>query len=123
MKILLILAGVAVPAAIAADARAETDVFRKCSACHSVAEPVNRVGPHLSGVVGRPAAAVEDYAGYSKAMKEAGAQGVVWDETTLSAYLAAPKTMIPKTRMAFSGLKSQQEIADVIAYLKANGSR
>lgn len=121
MKALAFLAALAFPlAAAAADGSAEAGaaVFRKCTACHNAEEPVNKVGPHLVGIVGRPAASLADYATYSEAMKAAAAGGLVWDEATLAAYLAGPKKMIPKTRMAFSGLKSEADIAAIIAYLK-----
>ncbi len=125
MKRIVFLACLAFPiAAGAADGSAEAGaaVFKKCSACHNAEKPVNRVGPHLVSIIGRPAAAVADYTGYSPAMKEAAENGLVWDEATLSTYLAGPKAMIPKTRMAFSGLKNEQDIADVIAYLKAHAA-
>ena len=44
--------------------------------------------------------------------------GLVWDERTLTRYLRAPREVVPGTRMAFAGLKDDQELADVIAYLK-----
>ena len=107
--------------AIAAEGSAEAGatVFKKCTACHNAEEPVNKVGPHLVGILDRPAASLNDYGKYSDAMKAEGSKGLKWDEATLATYLAAPKKMIPKSRMAFSGLKKEQEIADVIAYLKA----
>ncbi|OCP09164.1 MULTISPECIES: cytochrome c family protein [unclassified Ensifer] len=100
------------------DATAGAAVFRKCAACHTASEPVNRVGPSLMGVIGRPAASVDGYS-YSDAMKAFGAEGHVWDEATLSEYLLSPKAMVGGTKMSFPGLKKPQDIADVIAYLKA----
>lgn len=100
------------------DATAGAAVFRKCATCHTASEPVNRVGPSLMGVVGRPAASVPDYS-YSEAMKTFGAEGHVWDEATLGEYLLSPKAMVGGTKMSFPGLKKPQDIADVIAYLKA----
>ena len=44
--------------------------------------------------------------------------GIVWDEETLDTFLEKPKDMVPKTRMAFPGLKKEQDRMDVIAYLK-----
>ena len=94
-------------------AKGET-VFNKCKACHSVDEPKNKVGPYLVGVFGRPAGSVEGFK-YSEAMK---GSGITWDEQTLAAYLADPRGYIKGNRMAFVGLKNQQDIANVIAYLK-----
>ena len=94
-------------------------VFAKCKACHEAEKGVNKVGPTLKGVVGRKAASVEGYK-YSEAMTAKGAEGVVWDEANLTTYLADPKAFVPKTKMAFAGLKKPEDVADVIAYLKAH---
>jgi cytochrome c len=122
MKAVAALLLLTLPAATqAADgsAAAGATVFKKCTACHNAEEPINKVGPHLVGIIDRPAASVAGYSNYSDAMKEEAGKGLKWDEATLTAYLAGPKKMIPKTRMAFSGLKSEQDITDVIAYLEA----
>jgi cytochrome c len=65
------------------------------------------------GIFGRPAGSVEDFK-YSNAMK---GSGVTWNEETIAAYLADPRGYIKGNRMAFAGLK-EEEIADLIAYLK-----
>ena len=109
----------AVPAHAEGDAAAGEKVFAKCKACHEVEKGVNKVGPTLKGVVGRKAASVEGYK-YSEAMLAKGAEGVVWDEATLTAYLPDPKGFVPKTKMAFAGLKKPEDVANVIAYLKAH---
>ena len=108
----------AVPAHAEGDAAAGEKVFAKCKACHEVEKGVNKVGPTLKGVVGRKAASVEGYK-YSEAMLAKGAEGVVWDEATLTAYLPDPKGFVPKTKMAFAGLKKPEDVANVIADLKA----
>ena len=107
----------AAPALAAGDAAAGKAVFRKCAPCHST-EPVNRVGPTLAGVVGRPVASVAGY-GYSPAMRAFSEGGRVWNEAKLAEYLQSPKAMVPETRMTFAGLRKVQDIADLIAYLKA----
>jgi len=93
-------------------------VFKKCVACHQVGPSAkNGIGPVLSGVVGRPAGQYPNY-NYSSANKSS---GLVWDERTLARYLRAPAEVVPGTKMIFAGLKKDQEIADVIAYLKQFG--
>lgn len=100
------------------DAAKGEKVFKKCAACHAIGDGAkNKVGPELNGIVGRPAASVGDFK-YSKAMQEKGAEGLVWDEKTLDVYLTKPKDLVPKTRMAFAGLRKEQDRADIIAYLK-----
>lgn len=99
------------------DAAKGEKVFKKCMACHVVADATNKIGPSLRGIVGRKAASVADYK-YSAAMVKKGEEGVVWDEATLTEYLPKPMAFVPGTKMAFAGLKKPEEIADIIAYLK-----
>lgn len=105
-------------AALAQDAEAGASVFRQCQACHMVGEnAMNRVGPHLNGIVGREWAAIEDFR-YSDSHREAAeAQGGVWTVAVMSEYLANPRAMVPRTRMAFGGLRTDEDITNVIAYL------
>lgn len=94
-------------------------VFKKCKACHQVGEgATHRTGPILTGIVGHAAGAAEDFR-YSKAMEEAAEGGLVWTEDELSAFLAKPKAYLKKTKMSFAGLKKDEDIAAVIAYLKS----
>ena len=109
----------AAPAFAAGDAAKGEKVYAKCKACHDNEKGVNKVGPTLKGIVGRAAASVEGYA-YSDAMKGKGTEGLVWTEENLAAYLPDPKAYVPKTKMAFAGLKKPDEVADIIAYLKAH---
>lgn len=107
----------AAPAFAEGDAVAGKAVFKKCAPCHST-EKVNRVGPTLSGIIGRPVATIEDY-NYSPAMRAFGEDGKVWSEAQIAEYLMSPKAMVPGTRMTFAGLKKIEDIANLIAYLKA----
>ena len=106
--------------AFAGAARADGDAakgekaFAKCRACHSVKAGENKVGPSLAGVVGRKAGSVEGFK-YSDAMKNA---GVTWDGDTLEKYLKNPKEFIPGNKMVFPGIKKDDEIDDIVAYLK-----
>lgn len=91
------------------------NVFKKCMACHQLGlDARNSVGPALNGVVGRSAGTFPGYP-YSSATKSS---GLVWDESTLTRYLRAPRTVVPNTKMAFVGLSKDQDIADVITFLK-----
>ena len=105
------------PALADGDAEAGKKVFKKCKACHSLEEGKKKVGPSLFGVIDRAAGAVEGYK-YSKALL---ASDLTWDDETLAEFLTKPKAMVPKTKMSFAGLKKEDDIANVIAYLKANG--
>lgn len=90
-------------------------VFRKCQACHKVGpDAKNGVGPALNGVAGREAGGLPDYP-YSAALT---ASALAWDDETLAKYLHDPRSFVPRTKMAYPGLKSDQDIADVIEYLK-----
>ena len=112
-------AGVVTAGAAAAqgDAAAGERVFRKCAACHMVGDDAkNRVGPVLNGVIGREIASVDGFR-YSDAFTDLKAEGFVWTEENLHAYLENPRQFIKRNRMAFAGLRKADERADVIAYL------
>mgnify|MGYP001341424510 CR=1 FL=1 len=106
------------PAMAEGDAAKGEKVFRKCKACHVVDAEKNRVGPHLVGIIGRPAAHVEKFK-YSKAMQAKAEEGLVWDEASIAEFLKAPKKYLKGTKMAFVGLKKDADIENVIAYLMA----
>ncbi len=114
LAVLLLAAG---PARADGDAARGEQIFKKCLACHTISEKTNKVGPHLVGIVGRPVASVEGYS-YSESMKAHAATGAVWDEAALNAYLENPKAVVAKSKMAFPGLKKEDERADLIAFLK-----
>jgi cytochrome c len=86
----------------------------KCSVCHLAgANGPKLLGAPLFGVVGRTAGTVPGYT-YSPAMK---ASGLVWTNETLEHYLANPTKVLPGTHMTFAGLKNDEAIEDVVAYL------
>lgn len=109
---------VAGPALADGDAAKGEKVFNKCKACHMVGENAkNRVGPQLNGILGAEIASVDGFK-YSDAFQAKKAEGFVWTEENLDAYLADPRGFIPKNRMGFAGLKKEDDREDVIAYLK-----
>ena len=71
----------------------------------------------LNGVVGRKAGTYPGYA-YSEANKNS---GLTWDEATLKDYLKNPRAKVPGTKMIFPGLPKEEDIDNVIAYLKQFG--
>jgi cytochrome c2 len=101
---------------MAGDIDAGEKVFKKCKACHVVDAEKNKTGPHLVNIMGRTAGSLESFKKYSKAMKES---GIVWNEETLNGYLEKPKAYIKGTKMAFAGLKKEEDRENVIAYLKS----
>ena len=92
-------------------------VFKKCAACHSIAEGgANKIGPALWGVVGRKAGSISDYK-YSKAMA---AYEKSWSFEEMNGFLIKPKDWIQGTKMSFAGLKNAKERAAVILYMNEN---
>jgi cytochrome c len=89
--------------------------FKVCKVCHRIGEGAKDfVGPVLNGVVGRKAGTYPNY-NYSDANKNS---GLTWDEPTLKKYLKNPQAVVPGTKMAFPGLPKEEDIDNVIAYLK-----
>ena len=92
-------------------------IFKKCAACHSIAQGgANKIGPALWGVIGRKAGGVTDYK-YSKAMA---AYGKSWSFEEMNGFLIKPKEWIKGTKMSFAGLKNAKERAAVILYMNEN---
>jgi cytochrome c len=88
-------------------------VFEQCSACHSLVEGKNEVGPSLHGLFGRKSAS-EDFL-YSPAMRRS---NVIWTPELLDRYLADPQGGVFRgNRMPFAGIPDAQARADLIAYL------
>ena len=98
----------------AADADKGKKLFTKCKACHNTDASKHKIGPHLVGIVGRKAAST-DFAKHSDALK---GSDIIWDEANLDKWLTNPKGMYPGTKMIYPGLKSADDRANVIEYLK-----
>lgn len=94
-------------------------VFRACRSCHKVgADARNGTGPMLNGVFGATAGQVEGFR-YSNAMADAGAGGLIWNAETLAGFLADPRGYLRGTKMSYRGLRSEDDIAAMIAYLQS----
>lgn len=99
--------------AIAQDAAAGANVYKRCSVCHSTTGKIS-LGPPLNGVVGRKSGTVPKYT-YSKAMLS---KAFAWDSAILDKFLTKPQAVVPGTKMAFVGLSNAKDRQDLIAYLK-----
>jgi cytochrome c len=126
MKSLILAAMALVVTSNLADAQdlaAGENSFRKCFPCHSIGPDArNKVGPELNGLDGRKSGSVESYS-YSAANKNS---GITWNKESFEKYIKNPMARIPGTKMAFAGIKSEKEIANLWAYLaqfKADGSK
>ena len=98
-----------------ADATKGQAVFKACAACHDVANGgPNKVGPNLWNIVGRMHGIHEGFA-YSEAM--AALKDKPWDYAALNEFLLAPKKAVPGTKMAYGGLKKDEDRANLLAYL------
>jgi cytochrome c len=89
--------------------------FKKCAICHKIGPgATNLVGPELNGLDGRHSGSVAGFS-YSDANKNS---GIVWNEQTFAEYIKDPRAKIPGTKMIFAGIKNEQEIKDLWAYIK-----
>ncbi len=102
-------------ATFAQDVEKGASVFKRCGICHKIGPgATNLVGPELNGLDGRKAGSVPGFS-YSEANKNS---GIVWDEATFKEYIRDPRAKIPNTKMIFAGIKNEQEINDLWAYVK-----
>ena len=99
------------------DVNAGEQIFKKCAACHSINQGgANKIGPALYNVVGRKIGGVADYK-YSKAFVEYGKE---WNFEELNGFLIKPSKWIKGTKMAYAGLRKEEDRASVIKYLNQN---
>ncbi|WP_242098334.1 MULTISPECIES: cytochrome c family protein [unclassified Sphingomonas] len=103
-----------------ADAAKGAEVFKKCAACHTIAQGgPNGIGPNLYATVGEGIAQGKGGFAFSDALK---AVGGTWDFDKLNAWLTSPRKFAPGTKMTFAGLSNAQDRANVILYLNQQGS-
>ena len=88
---------------------------KACQACHSFEKGgPNKVGPDLWDIVEREKAHAAGF-DYSAGLKE---KGGTWTYEDLDHFLENPKGYVKGTKMAFAGISSPTERANVIAYLR-----
>ncbi|MEA2903956.1 MAG: cytochrome c [Alphaproteobacteria bacterium] len=111
-----ILAGMIVGASVGAALAQEDAAFRKwCLPCHDAGEGAKiKLGPPLNGLAGRPAGTFAGF-NYSDAMKNS---GITWNEPTFKDFIRGPMQKVPGTRMAFTGVKDDNEVNQLWDYLK-----
>jgi cytochrome c len=109
-------------AGMAQDAQNGANVFKQCQVCHSIGPGAkNKIGPELNGLDGRKAGTVANF-NYSDANKNS---GIVWNEASFKEYIKDPLAKIPGNKMPFAGIKNDQQVNDLWAYIKqfdANGN-
>ena len=99
------------------DVNAGEKIFKKCAACHSINQGgANKIGPALYNVVGRKIGSVADYK-YSNAFVEYGKE---WNFEELNGFLTKPSKWIKGTKMAYAGLRKEEDRASMIKYLNQN---
>jgi cytochrome c len=107
---------------LAQDAQKGQMVFNMCLPCHSIGPGAqNKVGPDLNGLDGRHSGSVPDFS-YSDANKNS---GIIWNEETFKKYIQNPQGVVPGTKMIFPGVKNEQQVNDLWAYVSqfnADGS-
>lgn len=105
-------------AALAQDVAAGETSFKKCLPCHAIGEgATTKVGPMLNGLDGRKAGSIAGY-NYSEANKSS---GITWNEASFKEYIKDPQAKVPGTIMGFAGIKSENEINNLWAYVKQFG--
>jgi len=108
---LIALVGLTATVAHAADVEHGKELFKACVACHN--DQPGALGPSLKGVVGRKAAALDNFR-YSGPMLRA---NLVWTPENLHDYIADPQGKVKGNRMPYGGLTNASDVDDIIAYL------
>jgi cytochrome c len=112
--LVVIMSQVAASAALAQDVASGKSSFNKCLACHAIGDGAkNKVGPELNGLNGRKSGTAPDYS-YSDANKNS---GITWNEAEFKDYIKDPKAKIPGTKMIFAGIKNENEVNDLWAFI------
>jgi len=99
-------------------AKGQAVVQQECAVCHTLTKGgATIVGPNLYGIVGEKAFSKPGF-NYSAAVKSK--TGVTWTPEVIGDWLKDPQGYAPGTAMSFPGVKNEQTLADVVAYLNKN---
>jgi len=110
----VVLIAVSSVSGMAQDAQKGKTVFNVCLVCHAIGPGAqNKIGPELNGLDGRNAGTVPNF-DYSDANKNS---GIVWNEESFEDYIRNPAAKIPDTKMTFAGVKNEQQVKDLWAYI------
>ncbi|MFM1960785.1 MAG: hypothetical protein RL588_2302 [Pseudomonadota bacterium] len=94
-------------------------LYAMCRSCHTYVQGgTNMTGPNLWGTFGAKAAHVAGF-NYSDALK---ASGLTWDVATMDKWIENPRGLVEGTKMSYVGMKSPEDRAALIAFLKVNTS-
>ncbi len=101
-------------AGMAQDVQKGASLFNQCQICHSIGPGAqNKIGPELNGLDGRSAGSAPNFA-YSDANKKS---GITWNEASFKDYIKDPRAKVPGTKMVFAGVKNEQQVNDLWAYI------
>ena len=106
---------IAVLLASADPSRGQSDAAKQCGSCHSFTKGgATLVGPNLYNVIDAPIAEGHGY-DFSAALKSKKGK---WTFDDMNAWLKNPKAYATGTKMAFAGINSDKQRADVVDYLR-----
>ena len=91
--------------------------FKQCQVCHAIgADAAHGIGPQLNGLAERTIGAAEGY-DYSSAFASWSSDAGLWEPAALDEFLLAPMDLVPGTKMAFLGIKNDENRAMLVEWL------
>jgi cytochrome c2 len=75
----------------------------------------------LNGLLGRTIGSVDGFR-YSNVFQDAAEAGDFWTADGIAAFLIDPRGAMPGTKMAFRGVRNEEDIAAIITYIESMGA-